>query len=339
MARIQDVRNFHTPFYVIFTKITLAAFPFYVSAYVVFPSCFTNKRNSWRISFIVLLFVFANALIRFVALKHVVPYITNTQKPQATIYQFFILSLNWLIQYSMLGLGFWYALKSIKTERKLRVTETEKLILKNQQLQLRYNYLQAQINPHFLYNTLNFLYTEAEAHSEKLAGAIIALSGIMRYSVSERSEKDMVSLEQELEVLEKYIHLHQLRFGSKLNVVFRKEVVDETLLIPPYILITIVENAFKHGLFTKEYDPMVIHLHSGDGRLSFSTENVVNTAVGKQQSSGVGLHNISERLRLAYGENQRFAFRKENDKFIVELEINFERKRIAKPLQQTTRHD
>jgi two-component system, LytTR family, sensor kinase len=314
--------------YETYTKYLIAAIIFYISYYLIFIRYFARGKVFETIALLLLL-LFANGIFRHIVFSWLFVELRIFPMYGYDFWQSFTIGIWWWYMFGLLGFGFYQLKKSIETERKLRITETEKLNLQNQELKLQYNYLQAQINPHFLYNTLNFLYTEAQDSNEKLADAIIALSRIMRYSIAEGKEKDTIAVEQEVEVLDKYILLHQLRFDNQLNIQFTKEMENPGRQIPPYILITLVENAFKHGLFSKAEEMLYIHLHCTDSSLVFYTENTINPLPKNQSGSGVGLTNIAERLRLTYGNRQRLQYYKEGNRFIVRLEIDFASQKIT----------
>jgi two-component system, LytTR family, sensor kinase len=255
-------------------------------------------------------------LLKYIVIYNLLPSISRFPHLTVDPSHFFLTGIWWIIHYMLYAWFYWYYHKSINLQ-------AQNFNLHNQKLKLQYNYLQAQINPHFLYNTLNFLYTEAQESNEKLADAIIALSRIMRYSIAEGNEKDTIALEQEVEVLDKYILLHQLRFDNQLNIQFTKEIEKTGIQIPPYILITLVENAFKHGQFSKEEETLYIHLHCTDTNMVFYTENTINPLPKHQSGSGVGLTNVAERLRLTYNGQQHLQYYMKENRFIVRLEINF----------------
>jgi sensor histidine kinase YesM len=309
-------------------KYAIAGIVFYYTALFIFKVTLEGKRYL-LLALLLAFSILLNFGLRYSSYFVLLPGNFGFTFPKMKWQDYFIMSLWWWFQYSVFALGYWYFQRSTETERKLRITETENLNLQNQELKLQYNYLQAQINPHFLYNTLNFLYTEAQESNEKLADAIIALSHIMRYSIAEGKEKDTIAVEQEVEVLDKYILLHQLRFDNQLNIQFTKEMENPGRQIPPYILITLMENAFKHGQFSKAEEMLYIHLHCTDSSLVFYTENTINPLPKNQSGSGVGLTNIAERLRLTYGNRQRLQYYKEGNRFIVRLEIDFASQKIT----------
>ena len=211
----------------------------------------------------------------------------------------------------------------LSDERKQRkVLEEQKLQLEVEKSQANFNFLKAQINPHFLHNTLNFLYAKSLPYSPELSEGILTLSDIMRYALSEGNAKDgKAPLRDEIEHMRNVIKINQLRFSNSLNVQFEVEGVVNGATIIPFVLITLVENAFKHGdLKSPEY-PIEIKLTVQRNSLHFYCRN--KKKVGpKELSTGIGLENIKNRLDLAYGKNYCFKVKDEADFYTTELIIN-----------------
>lgn len=203
-----------------------------------------------------------------------------------------------------------------------RVLEQRSSRLEREKLQADYLFLKAQVNPHFLHNTLNFLYARALPLSPELSEGILTLSEIMRYSLDHREEEDgKVLLNRELEHVHNSIRLQQLRFGHSLQVRFELKGDPAGVRILPFILITLVENAFKHGDLRDPGNPARIVLDvSVPGSLHFICVN--RKKVGpKELSTGIGLDNSRRRLELAYGENYSLYIKDQLDFFTVDLTI------------------
>ena len=158
-------------------------------------------------------------------------------------------------------------------------------------------FLKSQINPHFLYNTLNYVYSLAIPVSDKLANAVLRLSDLMRYTLNE-SPDGMVNLDKEVAYLESYIELFKMRFEPKFHVDFTTLGVSQQK-IAALVLIPFVENAFKHGVLNDQAQPVRIRLKVQNKRLSFEVSNKISHAQ-KDHSGGVGLVNVHRRLDLIY---------------------------------------
>jgi hypothetical protein len=173
-------------------------------------------------------------------------------------------------------------------------------VLEQEKTQAELAFLRTQINPHFLYNTLNYLYAQAYPVSEPLAEAVLRLSDLMRYLLHD-SPDGQIDLGREVEYVQNYLAIHQLRFEENFHVEFLQtgqpvggQRVATLLLIP------FVENALKHGVVNQAAHPVRIRLHlPAPNQLNFSVENRISQH-HKDATTGVGLPNIRRRLALLY---------------------------------------
>ena len=171
--------------------------------------------------------------------------------------------------------------------------------LENEKLSAELAFLKSQLNPHFLFNSLNNIYALAYLKSDKAPEAILKLAGIMRYMLYESNE-DTVSLADEINYLRNYIELQKLRVKEEVFVVLQVEIdAPENHRIMPLLLISFLENAFKHGVSTDAGRPIRIAMRLTDNQLHFKAENAKNQQ-NKDQTPGVGLRNLRRRLQLGY---------------------------------------
>ncbi|MCX2574676.1 sensor histidine kinase [Pedobacter sandarakinus] len=191
--------------------------------------------------------------------------------------------------------------------------------LKDEVVKSELAFLKSQVNPHFLYNTLNYVYALAIPLSDQLANAILRLSDLMRYTLNE-SPDGKVTLRKEVEYLESYIALFSMRFEPNFFVDFKAEGVNEQK-VAALMLIPFVENAFKHGVVTDEKQPIRIRLKIIGQRLSFEVSNKISHAQ-KDHSSGVGLVNIHRRLDLIYPDRHELLTANNGNTYKVTLVIN-----------------
>jgi LytS/YehU family sensor histidine kinase len=214
-------------------------------------------------------------------------------------------------------------LTHLRDERKQRkILEAQKMQLEVEKSQANFNFLKAQINPHFLHNTLNFLYAKSLPYSSELSEGILTLSDIMRYALSEGNAKDgKAPLKDEIEHVRNVIKINQLRFSNNLNVKFNVEGVVNGATIIPFVLITLVENAFKHGDLKSTEHPIDILLRINDSELYFYCRNKKKNGP-KELSTGIGLDNIKKRLELAYGNNYKLNVKDEAEFYTTELTIS-----------------
>ncbi|GAB3420342.1 sensor histidine kinase [Niabella aquatica] len=185
-------------------------------------------------------------------------------------------------------------------------------------------FLRAQINPHFLLNTLNFLYASAAlGKSKELANGILKLSDIMRFALTESSDA-MVSLKDEIRFIEAYIELNQMRFENKLAVEYSAPSEDEIgdAKVVPLVLITLVENAFKHGALHEPESPVKIslELNRSENYLKFIVKNKKKLGP-KESGHGIGRENTISRLQNEYGSKFQLTFNDAGENYNAELII------------------
>lgn len=170
--------------------------------------------------------------------------------------------------------------------------------LENQRLSAELAFLKSQINPHFLFNSLNSIYSLAYQRSETTPEAILKLSEIMRYMLYECND-NKVDLAKELTYLQNYIDLQRIRFGENAYVDFvvNGDVTNQRIV--PLLLIAFIENAFKHGVANDPASPIRMVININDGHLAFFMENKKHTN-NRDAVGGIGLNNVRRRLDLLY---------------------------------------
>lgn len=196
-------------------------------------------------------------------------------------------------------------------------SKEDRKTLENEKLNAELAFLKSQINPHFLFNSLNNIYSLAYQKSEKTPDAILKLSGIMRYMLYETNE-DTVLLEEEVSYLENYIDLQRLRTKDEVYVELQISIDREDYRVMPLLLMSFLENAFKHGVATNAEKPIRIVIAVQDGRLHFKTENL-KSQLNKDQTRGVGLANLRRRLELRYPEKHSINIVETVDYYTSEL--------------------
>ncbi|MFK7808472.1 MAG: sensor histidine kinase [Saprospiraceae bacterium] len=181
------------------------------------------------------------------------------------------------------------------------------------------NALKAQINPHFLFNTLNNIYGMNQINPEKGSEMIMELSDVMRYHL-EFSKSGKVKLEDEIQLLQSYIKLEKLRLRETCDVKIDFEETDEMLMISPLLFIPFVENAFKHGTHPTKECFVHIQLKTNSEKLFFTVKNsiVINRKVVK---TNIGIKNTKRRLELLFPKKHQLNILKNNEYHLVELSI------------------
>ncbi|WP_168187466.1 sensor histidine kinase [Pedobacter sp. G11] len=236
-------------------------------------------------------------------------------------YQFCLGTIFRAFYFILFSTGYYFLQNYIEERRRTKALEKNKLENMVNLARSENAYLRAQINPHFLFNTLNFLYHNARDKAPVAAEGISALSEMMRYAVDSDFNKEYVDLGSELEQVENLINLHQLRENHSLclRLFYDDEVRDVKFI--PLVLITIVENIFKHGDLTNSKVPGTVHISFDEGLLSIRTKNLI-AAKRFKGSLHSGMSNISKRLQFSYGERAVISFGEvENNIFLFSLTV------------------
>ncbi len=204
---------------------------------------------------------------------------------------------------------------------KLMLERMDEQSLKKEKIEIELKMLKAQLNPHFLFNTLNNIYSLSIINSPKTSESIGKLSEILDY-VLYRCDQKYVPLSGEITLLENYIALERLRYDERLEVSFTHR-VEATAKIAPLILLSIVENAFKHGAGEDSGSPKItIDLTQKENVLSFA---VFNTTAMQQPESAkhtIGLENIHKQLALVYPTSHTIAIDQQESSFEVTITLN-----------------
>lgn len=207
----------------------------------------------------------------------------------------------------------------IKGYYRHRYDERRMASLEKKNLEHQLEYLKYQINPHFLMNTLNNIHALVDIDPEKAKSTIVELSKMMRFVLYE-GNKQGVPLSREFDFIRHYVALMQLRFTDKVKISLDLPQMAPDRQIPPLILITFIENAFKHGVSYKHDSFITIKAIAAAGRLQFECRNT-KTEQPNQEKGGVGLRNVRQRLDLLFDENYTLRIQDEAEIYSVELEI------------------
>ena len=191
--------------------------------------------------------------------------------------------------------------------------------LKNEKSKTELLHLKSQVNPHFFFNTLNNLYGLMEKDSKERQ-MVLKLSDMMRYSIYE-GQKDMVSLENELNYLQNYIELQEIRYHKKSDVQFTHQVNNPQAKIMPLLFIILLENAYKHGLENLAENAYIhMNLTESEHEVNFEIENNFETAQNSNHE-GIGLVNLKRRLALVYPKKHTLSFDVDTHTYKVKLSI------------------
>lgn len=229
--------------------------------------------------------------------------------PQRLIYGFMVYVLILLSYYLRIS----YDVLHEKARNESRLRE----MLKDSELDM----LKSQINPHFLFNSLNSVNWLTQVEPEKASEMIVSLSEYLRYSIA-GSHRTLSSLKVEMDNITRYINIEKIRFGEKLRAEYRFSEECLQVKIPSMILQPLYENAIKHGVY-ESTDPVWIetHISCNDDHVRIVIQNSFEPNTPYQKGNGLGLNNVRQRLRLIYGETASLEIQKQEKLFTVILLI------------------
>jgi Histidine kinase len=242
--------------------------------------------------------------------------LVNTQRlPEAS--RFMALLSTW--KGALSGTAFLVGIHYIK-QWYLKEQRNLQLMKENTEAQLQL--LTAQVHPHFLFNTLNNIYSQSQIESPKSSKMIMELSDMLRYILYEGS-KQLVPLAKELQMIMEYINLEKIRYGNKLDIHYLISDKTTDVFIAPLILLPFIENCFKHGASNMLENPWInLTIEVKDTTLVMKLMNgkaiMSNITQGK---SGIGINNVRQRLELLYKDKYELQIREEEEIFVVDLKI------------------
>lgn len=195
------------------------------------------------------------------------------------------------------------------------------VLLEKEKIDAELKALMNQVNPHFLFNSLNVLYSLAIKKSKEAPEAILKLSDILRYVIYD-SNTDFVDLESEIKLIDNFIELQSYRVGKEAKITFKNEVQNTNTKIAPMLFLPLLENAYKHGIKGDVENTFIeMILNSDDQNIHFIIENNKGQS-SNSKAGGVGLMNIKNRLALLYPDKYKFNIEENERTFKVDLKIS-----------------
>ncbi len=224
---------------------------------------------------------------------------------------------------------YWSVLRMMSFNKRVHETETAQLITLKEKAELERNlaeamnaYLQQQINPHLLFNALSFIHNTYAKHSREAAQCVLLLVDIMRFSLNEVSINGKTSLDKEIEQIQNYIEINQLRFDYALFIDFQAEGDFESYQIIPLVLLTLTENIFKHGYLKKQEAEAKLHITVNDhNELSFVSWNLKGDRPDHKRTRSIGIKNAVKRLEYSYKGQYNLVIKDEEDSYGLELRV------------------
>jgi len=310
------------------THYTLIILLFYTHSIFTWPIALAKPKHAvWKAplltaleigTFIILSYLLDKLLIKLDFLKNHGPLALTVPYTMRTLYRG--------LYFLGFSTGFYY-LRTFIQEKK-RSLELEKQnfqeilirrVVEEERTQAQNAFLMAQINPHFFFNTLDYLYHNVSENSPQLAEAIAALGSMMRFAIDANQAGNYIIIDDEIEQLENLLYLHQIRKPLFIDLNVSDEVRDISII--PLVLLTLAENLFKHGILDDAEQKAEISIYTDNTSLIIETRNAIKKMIPSGRS-GTGLKNIQKRLHNAYGEKVILTHQvDENDFFYVRLDL------------------
>ena len=181
--------------------------------------------------------------------------------------------------------------------------------------------LKTQINPHFLFNTLNSIYVLAMKQSEQTADTVMKLSDILDY-ILYRVNTPKIAISNEIKIIENYLELEKIRFSNRVDLNFNTDLKSQDIQIPPMLIIPFIENAFKHGVAkSMEKSWIKISIKESDGVLNILVTNSKTQNKLQDKTGGIGLVNVKKRLNLLYEEKYQLDIFEKQMQYVVSLSL------------------
>lgn len=274
----------------------------------------------WAICGYITLYMVLN--VHPVVLKAILPerFLVNTSRPPQ-VSTFMAMMSNYKGAMSIAGVAF-----GLKFVKNWYLKEQRNSQLQKENIEARLQLLTAQVHPHFLFNTLNNIYSRAEKESPGSAAMLMALADLLRYVLYEGNQ-EKVPLEKELNMLLEYIHLEKSRYGNNLDIHYDIQGNAAAVQIAPLLLLPFLENCFKHGTSTMIENPWIIlTAEIKDTLLQVKLMNGKPPAGKKRtQYHGIGINNVKKRLELLYPDRHELEILDDEEVYIVNLKLELEK--------------
>jgi two-component system, LytTR family, sensor histidine kinase AlgZ len=301
-------------FVVVANQLVFALIISYLNYFILLPR-FLKRRNAWLYF---LQFVIPFGVVMFIRI-HAERYLIDGYSGENG----YLYNPRFIVQVVMTNFFIVVFVSLLKFVVEWLELEARKKEVENEKLTAELNFLKAQINPHFLFNTLNNLYYLAYTKSENTTEVIAKLSQMMRYMIYD-SNHAKVLLTKEIEYIESYISLERLRLNNQIPIEFTVEGNVSTILITPFILITFLENAFKHGVTNNNPNAWVkisLKINGTECLYTVSNSKITSAQAYNGGKSGIGLQNVHRRLALSYPDQYELNVDDQPDAYTVQLKL------------------
>jgi two-component system LytT family sensor kinase len=299
---------------------------FYLNTYLLIPSLYLKKKYLYYFGVILALFAcvyFIRPFERLMQSRGPMPREMHRPPPRPDGHmkhrrgpgpqRFDILSIVLFVMVCSVGMA-------LRIMRQWRLSEQRAMQAEAGKAKAELSFLKAQINPHFLFNTLNNLYSMALNQHAHTAASILKLSNIMRY-VTDEIHEDFVPLQSEVDCISDYIDLQRLRLNEKVQVDFTCSGDLANASVAPLIFMSFIENIFKHGFSNHEFSPITIRIVSEEKSIVFFSQNKIFTRNQQKERNGVGISNTRQRLEHLYPNKYLLMIDTANSVFTVQLTL------------------
>ncbi|MFD2286311.1 sensor histidine kinase [Pedobacter petrophilus] len=305
-------------YYILFYALNISLF--YTHAIFVMPNFLPNVMRVWYFVFLLLLEIVIYFLLT-ILLSHILDLIRGKQSPVQLSWVYYVGSFYRATLFIIFGSGYYFLSTFLRRNNNemRKAVEIERLQLRL--VTLERDFLRSQINPHLFFNTLNFVKYAAKKDSALAEEAILRLSEIMSFALDKNMDAHG-SLTAEVKQAENIIRLNQMRFADKLKIRLEVSIDDGQSRTLPLILLTMVENMFKHGDLNSEDNEALIEVRNEGKMISYRTKNLRGKLSSPMPSTKKGLENISSRLNSIYPVEHTFRAEITDNKFF-EVYVEF----------------
>jgi two-component system, LytTR family, sensor kinase len=289
---------------------------FYFDVAYVHEKIFKRQYSSYIILLISSFLI--HGIIRYLVNYSIFPFFGIINRYREGSNNFYIDTLWIYVNWFIYGLAYFYARKTVEQEKELRILQVQKA-------EAEMKFLKAQINPHFMFNTLNLINSKVMKASKGASDIILQLSDMFRYMTGKDSKNDLVALQEEVGFVFNYVDMLNKRNSYSMAVAIDQEGDFSKYQITPMVLITILENAFKHGdVFDHDFPLIITMIIDENNLFTFSTANKIKVEEQKGGDTGIGINNITQRLKAVHGDTFTLnSYLGEQQEYICELTIQY----------------
>ncbi|MBK5279013.1 MAG: sensor histidine kinase [Bacteroidia bacterium] len=297
---------------IVSTQVLFAAFLSYINYFTFLPRLLA-KSDKWKYLILFLLFFAVVITLRIYLERNILNVSENREG--------YLYSPRFVVQVVTSNLFIVIFVGMLRFAEDWFEFEARKKEIEHEKLAAELNFLKAQINPHFLFNTLNNLYYLAYTKSDNTTEVIAKLSQMMRYMIYD-SNHPKVLLGKEIEYMQNYISLERLRLNNQIPITFDIEGEVDNRWIAPLIFITFLENAFKHGVNNSNPKAWVnVRINIAGNECVYTVENSKPEKADVHEKSGIGLRNVERRLELSYPGRYKLTSEDKKDVYLVQLTL------------------